>query len=255
MSFLSLFQAWFPLISVAVTVAGWIFVSLSNRSSNRNAALLATRNQARTDISAALEQYLGYLHDLIDPAAVAFDMSNANALGIKQNQVLNYAPELMAQLAARFKHDPRLGAGGLQILKGYLPLFPNAEEVIVGIQLGQLDIEDHLADYFARIELPIKEELVWQTAPTSMHPGDLVSRIQRTDAEKNEIWSEISIVNDFIEWLNYTVLKDLTRTRGRWMWTGNPEYCSHLDSVEARLSGDRNGKPHIASWKRESKEK
>jgi len=245
MSFFSWLQHWSPSIALVLTLAGWVVVLWSNYASSRHAVLLATRNQARTDITAALERYLSYLHDILDPATVAFNMANVNALGIRQNRVLQYVPALMAQVAAGLRHDPRLGAGGLQILKGYLPLFPELEEVIVHLQFVQLSIEEHLERYFEIAALPLQVAQALQTAPTEASSSDHLPQIQRTDEELREIWSQIGLVNDLIEWLNYAVLASLVRGREPWMRTGNPESTTNMKRIGTRLCCDRKGNLHV----------
>jgi hypothetical protein len=200
------------------------------------------------EISAALKQYLDYLHDIEDPAAAIFGTIRLDQLGVGQDPNAGHVLEALEQVENKLKHDPRLGVGGLEILKGYLPLFPNAEEVIVEIQLSQYPIEEDLDGYFERTKQLIKEGLFWRTIPTDVPCEGVVSRFPRTDEEKSKIWSQISVVNNFVEQLSFTVLRDLTKTRGHWMWTGNREYFSHLDSVRARLYSDRRDNPHVSRW-------
>jgi hypothetical protein len=158
-------------------------------------------------------------------------MATVNALGIKQNQAIGYAPQLLAQLAVRLKYDPRLGAGGVQMLKGYLPLFPGLEEVIVYLQLVQASIGYRLEQYFLKATSVLESIHIWKAGANL---GSL-TQLRRTDEELHEIWGQIGVVNDLLEWLNYTVLKSLVRARKRWMWTGNLEYYSCLKYVGARL--------------------
>ena len=221
-------------------------MSLSNRSNNRSAVLLATKNQARLEISAALKQYLDYLHDIENPAATLNGTMRLDERGIGQNPNASHVLEALEQLESELKHDPRLGNGGLEILKGYIPLFPNTEEVMVDIQFSQIPIEKDLDAYFRRTNQLIKEESSCQTTPTGVSREDMASRFPRTEEELRKIWSQVSIVNNFVEHLNFTVLSDLANTREHWMWTGNREYFSHLDDVGARLWSDRHDNPHVS---------
>ena len=249
MSFKSWFDSWSSLIGMILTLAGWIVVSLSNRSNNRTTVLLATKNQARIEISTALKLYLDYLHDIEDPAVATFGAISMYQLGSEQHLHARQLLEALEQLESRLTHDPRLGVGGLEILKGYIPLFPSAEEVMVDIQLSQYGIDDDLDGYFERTKQLVKKEgLPGQTVPTSVLCEDAALGFARTGEEKDRIWSQISIVNNFVEHLNFTVLKDLTKTRGRWIWTGNREYFSHMDNAKARLWSDRHNNPHVRRW-------
>jgi hypothetical protein len=97
-----------------------------------------------------------------------------------------------------------------------MPLFPGAEEIMVDIQLSQCGIDDDLDGYFERTKQLVKKEgLPGQTAPTGVPCEDAASGFARTGEEKDRIWSQTSIVNNFVEHLNFTVLKDLTKARGR----------------------------------------
>lgn len=251
MAFKSWFDSWSPLVTMILTLVGWMVVSWSNRSNNRLAALLATKNQARIEISAALKQYLDYLHELENPAAAIFDAIRLDQLDTRRDPSTSRVLEALKQLENRSRHDPRLGVGGLEILKGYLPLFPDWEEAVVDIQLSQYPIEKDLDDYFERTKQLIREGLPWRIVPTDVPGERVVSGFPRTDEEKSKIWSQISIVNNFVEHLTYTVMKDLTKTRRHWIWTGNREYFSHLDSVGARLWSDRRDNPHVSRWEKD----
>lgn len=252
MLFKSWFDSWSALISAILTVVGWMYVSLCNRSSNRNAALLATRNQARIEISAALKEYQGYLHDIEGPMIPMLNMIRSNASGPGQDRAVSSTLIATEQLENKLKHDPRLGVGGLQVLKGYLPLFPDREGVIVEIQGNQVSIGEHLDQYFERTKQLIKDGLSQQqTLPRQISPEDVGVRFERTKEEKSEIWSQTSIVDDFIEHLNFTVLSDVTGRRKHWTWTGSPEYVSHWGDVGARLYADRHNKPHVRRWDKE----
>src|SRR5664280_2451072 len=117
MAFKSWLDSWSSLITMILTLAGWIVVSLSNRSNNRAAVLLATKNQARIEISTALKLYLDYLHDIEDPATVLFDTIRLDKRSIGQGPNASHILEALEQLESKLKHDPRLGVGGLETLK------------------------------------------------------------------------------------------------------------------------------------------
>jgi hypothetical protein len=236
---------------MVLTLAGWIVVSLCNRSNNRNTVLLATKNQARIEISAALKQYLDYLHDIEDPVAAIFGTARSDDLNLGQGPNARQVLAAVGHLENSLKHDPRLGVIGLEILKGYIPLFPKAEEVMVDIQLSQYPIEKDLDRYFDEMKQLIERTLLWGATPTDASCEEIISRLPRTDNEKGKIWSQISIVSNFVEHLNFTVLRDLAKMRERWIWTGNREYFNHLDQVEARLYSDRNDNPHVQRWEKE----